>query len=74
MNQLDRTVGYLPASAFTRTRRLIMEDDGFYYKTRENGVVGPFSTEATASYELNQFIMAIEIENDLRSQNFGNFA
>ena len=74
MKQQNREKGYLPASAFTRRHRVVIDDEGFYFKTRENGIVGPYPTEATACYEMHRFVLAIEIENDLKKRSFATAA
>ena len=51
-----RSNGYLPAGAFSRTERIVIDDAGFYFKTRSHELVGPFETEAHANYELAMFI------------------
>jgi hypothetical protein len=50
---------------FTRSDRLIIDDRGFYYRTRENISNGPFATEAQALHELNVFLSVIRLENEL---------
>jgi hypothetical protein len=70
----NRKYGYLPASAFTRSQRIVIDDDGFYFKTRENGLMGPFHTEAGACFEMHRYVLAIEIENDLKSRHYQKLA
>ena len=70
----NRKYGYLPASAFTRSQRIVIDDDGFYFKTRENGLMGPYHTEAGASYDMYRYVLAIEIENELKSSNHSQLA
>ncbi len=56
MQTQGRANGYLPASAFTRKDRLVIDDNGYHYKTRENKLVGPFSTELAAIFDLERFV------------------
>jgi len=64
MQLQGREGGYLPASAFTRTHRIVINDNGYYFKTREQSILGPFPTEAETLFELNVFIEIKEIEKE----------
>lgn len=59
-----RIDGYLPASAFNRTQRIVIGDGGYHFKTREDSIVGPFHTEAEARFELNLFVEIKQIERE----------
>ena len=50
---------------FKRSSRIVHDDDGFHYRTREGELVGPFSTEAKAKYDLNTFLKVVAIEKEL---------
>lgn len=63
----SRTNGYLPASAFTRKERMVIDDSGYYYKTREGEQIGPFPTQSCANFDLNIFIHVKAIELELSS-------
>jgi hypothetical protein len=67
MEQLNRAHGYLPAAAFTRTERIVIDDDGFYFKTRENGIVGPYTTESFAINELQKYVLTNKLAHDLKA-------
>ncbi|TQV74957.1 hypothetical protein FLL45_08420 [Aliikangiella marina] len=55
---------------FTRTNRLVVSDDGYFYRTRECDLIGPFFTEAEALYDLNVFVKVSEIEQNLQLDDF----
>ena len=65
MSTQGRANGYLPASEFTRKERIVIDDHGYHYKTREDGLVVPSPTESTAKFDLNQFIHAKRVEQEL---------
>ena len=56
----------LNPSFITRRNRLRHSDDGYYYKSRECDLVGPFGTESEALYDLNVFIEVIKIEQEMQ--------
>jgi len=56
METQGRANGYLPAAAFTRKERMVIDDDGYHYRTREQKLVGPFETESAAIFNLNRFV------------------
>lgn len=56
METQGRANGYLPASAFTRKERVVINDDGYHYRTREQKLVGPFETEAATIFALERFV------------------
>ena len=59
------TDGYLLIAAFTRSRRMVIKEDDYYYKTREQEIMGPYSTGPIAEFELNIFLHIIAIEQEL---------
>ena len=59
---------YLPI--LDRTERIAINDDGYFYKTRECDIVGPFATESEALYDLNVFIDVLKIESELQFEEF----
>ncbi len=69
MNMKSRENGYLPAAAFMRTDRVVMQTDGYYYKTREEGIVGPFATRSLVNFELNIFMNIKQIEKELINED-----
>ena len=74
MQLQGRASGYLPAAAFMRTNRIVIGDQGYFFKSRENQVNGPFSTEAEARFELNLFIEIKQIELEFASSDSSNVA
>lgn len=46
--------------AHYRTARMFQQDDGWYFKTREGGAVGPFHDELSASTQLEVYIRMVE--------------
>ncbi|MEP1742493.1 MAG: DUF6316 family protein [Kangiellaceae bacterium] len=74
MQLQGRATGYLPASAFTRTNRIVIGDQGYFFKSRESQVNGPFPTEAKARFELNLFIEIKRIEQEFASAESSNVA
>lgn len=67
MEAQNRLGGVLPAAAFTRKERLVVNDSGYYFKTREDNLMGPFPTEAEAKFELNTFIKIKHLEIEFKS-------
>lgn len=65
MTNQQRAHTYVPASFFKRSDRILIDDAGYYHKTREVGVTGPFHTEAKALFDLNIFIHTAEVEVEL---------
>ena len=69
MNNQQRAHTYVPASLFKRSDRIVIDDNGYYYKTREGGITGPFITEAKTLFDLNIFILTTEVELELGQSN-----
>ena len=69
INQL-RADEFLVSVSFERTNRIILENRQYSYKTREGDTVGPFSTEAEAKYDMNQFIELAGLEKEFRQLDF----
>ena len=74
MQLQGRATGYLPASAFTRTNRIVISDQGYFFKSRESRFNGPYPTEAKARFELNLFIEIKRIEQEFASAESSNVA
>lgn len=55
---------------FERTNRVVVSDEGYFYRTRECDLIGPFTTEAEALYDLNVFVQVSEIEKNLKLDDF----
>jgi hypothetical protein len=64
MQLRERESGYLPASAFMRTNRIVRFKRGYYFKSREKNLIGPFATESEARFELNLYIEIKGIEQE----------
>ncbi len=47
---------------FSRTPRVMITDDGYYYKTREGETRGAFDSESIAMNDLKIFIRVMAIE------------
>jgi len=47
---------------FSRTPRILIADDGYYYKTREGEIRGAFDSESIAMDDLKIFIRVMAIE------------
>ncbi len=56
MYSQSRAKGYLPATAFTRKDRIVIDDQGFHFKTREDGLIGPFPSEILVQAGLDRFV------------------
>jgi hypothetical protein len=56
MYSQGRANGYMPASAFTRKQRIVINDDGYHYRTREQKLVGPFDSESAILFDLERFV------------------
>ena len=54
------------SQAFIRGDRLIINDEGYFYRTREEGIVGPYNTESEALFNLNVFIEVTQIEKSIQ--------
>ncbi len=74
MQLQGRSTGYLPASAFTRTNRIVIGDRGYYFKSRDNQLNGPYPTEAETRFELNLFIEIKRIEEEFSQPSSSNVA
>ena len=70
MNNQQRAHSYVPASLYNRSERIVIADDGYFYKTREGEVLGPFHTESKALFDLNIFLNILEIEKELKQGKF----
>lgn len=71
MYSQSRTDGYLPATAFTRKTRIVIDDNGYHFKTRGGELIGPFRSELLAIKELEYFIYEKEMEiNSFRKNHF----
>lgn len=57
--------GYLPASAYNQVDRILISDNGFYYKTAEGAAEGLFVTEGEAMYEFNNYIRVSTLQKEL---------
>ncbi len=56
MNQTSRSQGYFPGSFFNRSDRLLMNEQGYHYQTREGKAMGPFPNKTTALLNLESYI------------------
>jgi hypothetical protein len=48
-----------------RQSRFVINDEGYFYRTRECDLIGPFPTESEALFDLNVFVKVTEIESTL---------
>lgn len=71
--QLDRAKGYLPASYYNRTDKILCGDSGFYYKTSDGENVGPFDTEVQAMYDLNNYVRITAAEEEMKVEKIYKF-
>ncbi|MCW8878731.1 MAG: DUF6316 family protein [Kangiellaceae bacterium] len=58
------------AQLYNRSDRVIINDEGYFYRTREQDLMGPFSTESEALFDLNVFLQVTEIEQELKDEFF----
>ncbi len=58
------------SSIFQRSERIISEEDGYSYKTREGEIRNGFATRSAALFDLNNFIEVVSIQADLRTKSF----
>ena len=73
MYSQPRANGVLPAEAFTRKARIVIDDRGYHFKTRGGELVGPYHSELSAINELNKFILEKEMELvSFRSNHFSS--
>jgi len=70
MNLKARTGEPALGHHFERTSRMVISDEGYFYRTRECDLIGPFTTEAEALYDLNVFVKVSEIERNLHLDDF----
>ena len=49
----------------TRKNRFVINDEGYFYRTRECDLIGPFPTQSEALFDLNVFVKVTEIEQTL---------
>jgi len=59
MNYQSRAQGYFPGSFFRRSNRIIVNQNGYHYRTRSGKTVGPFATEIDAIVDLDDFIQRL---------------
>ena len=52
-----------------RSDRLVVNDEGFFYRTRECDLIGPFATELAARADLKFFINVTRIEQNISAEN-----
>ena len=65
MNNKNRQADILSTDTFKRTDRILVEDNVFYYKTREGDICGAFETKSEALYDLNIYIANAQIQQEL---------
>ncbi len=65
----QRTSDKLNTNSYDRTERIISDGLDYYYKTRDGGVSTAFDTRAAALFDLNNFILAVSLENEFKSFN-----
>lgn len=53
------------SEVFTRSERLVIDDNGYHYRTREGELIGPFVTESQALYDLNSFVELSVLQQQL---------
>ena len=58
MNHQSRAQGYFPGSFFRRSKRIIVNENGYHYRIRSGQLVGPFQSEVEANIDLNNFILS----------------
>lgn len=69
MNTKRITDGYLLIAAFTRNNRMVTSEGDYYYRTREQELMGPYPSETVAEFELSIFLHIKTIEQELLEQN-----
>ena len=57
------------SKSFNRSERIFTDGMSYYYKIRNQGISTAFETHAAALFDLNNFIIAISIENELKNEN-----
>jgi hypothetical protein len=60
--QARRKSDRLNTPIYPRTQRIMIADEGYYYKTREGETRGSFDSEANALKDLKVFIRVMAIE------------
>ena len=68
MSYTPRISDALGAQLYDQTDRVIINDEGYFYRTREQELMGPFSTESEALFDLNVFLRVTEIEKELKEE------
>ena len=56
MNIQNRGEGYFPGSFFRRSERVVVDDSGYHFRTRQGETVGPFLTESDANLNLGLYL------------------
>lgn len=59
---------------YQRTDRVIINDDGYYYRTREGEQMGPFATISETLFDLNIFKQVTILEQELNEENYLDIA
>jgi len=59
---------------FSRTPRVLISDDGYFYKTREGEMRGAFASESIAMDDLKVFIKVMAIEAALEKTDLFKIA
>jgi hypothetical protein len=67
MKQPKRATDINIVNSPERTERLISDGNDYYYRTRDGGLSTAFDTRADALYDLNNFILATSLEDELKS-------
>lgn len=65
MNTSSRSIGHFPGSFFSRTERILVDDNGFHYRIRKGVSIGPFATESDARSDLERFINQVANQTKL---------
>jgi len=68
MDYLPRATDLPDCQVYSRSERLIINDEGYFYLTREGDVMGPFITESQALFDLNVFIQVTAIEKEIQDE------
>ncbi|WP_196137177.1 DUF6316 family protein [Aliikangiella sp. G2MR2-5] len=61
-------------SQFEKSPRLVVNDQGFFYKVRGGRLNGPFETEKEARSDLRVFKQVLAIEEQLDTENLRIFS
>lgn len=74
MNLQARANDAVKRYIYQRTDRVMINDEGYFYRTREGEIMGPFATESETLFDLNIFKQVTMLEQELNDENYLDIA